>query len=308
MNNIKLLPSMLVFAEVAKQHSFTEAAKTLAMSKSAVSQHLTRLEEQIGSQLLSRNTRGMTLTSAGEKLLARTELLKDQVDLAFQEMASAEESPTGLFSLTFPNLVAKDIVFPALKQLSAEYPGLTFRTIVTEDPLDLIKHNLDVSIFGGNLPDSSYRALPLGNTGEILCASPEYVQNHGLPQHLEHLRQHRWLQARWQDATVNFYQRVEKKNHLGEKQSVRLDAFLQCNSMVALFGAVRQGLGIAFLPETGANNMIATGKLIHVLPKFTGRNWPFYLVHAFQEEKPVHLQRFYALTQHYFSKTKLDLI
>ena len=307
MNNIKLLPSMLVFAEIAKQKSFTEAAKTLAMSKSAVSQHLSRLEEQAGSQLISRHTRGMTLTSAGEKLLARTELLKDQVDSAFQEMASAEASPAGVFSLTFPNLVAKDIVFPALKQLGVEYPGLTFRTIVTEDPLDLIKHHLDVSIFGGNLPDSSYRALPLGSTGEILCASPEYIQHFGQPKYLEALTSHRWLQARWQESKVNFYARTTTNNRLGECEALVLSPYLQCNSMVALFGAVRQGFGIALLPETGANSMVNDGKLIHVLPQYTGRNWPFFLVHAFQEAKPVHLSRFYTLARHFFTKTKLDL-
>ena len=308
MNNVKLLPSMLVFAEVAKLRSFTEAAHTLGMSKSAVSQHLSRLEKQIGTQLISRHTRGMTLTAAGEKLLSKTELLKGQVDLAFQEMAGEEESPTGLFSLTFPNLIGKDIVFPALKQLSVEYPGLTFRTLVTEDPLDLIKNNLDVSIFGGSLPDSSYRALPLGSTGEILCASHEYIQNYGQPKNLEDLHQHRWLSARWQGATLNLYERSDKKSHQGKPCPITLNPFLISNSMVALFGAVQQGLGIGLLPETGVNAMLNNGKLIRILPKYAGKDWPFYLVHAFQDEKPVHVRRFYDLTLHYFSKTQLDLM
>ena len=171
---------MLVFAEIAKVGSFTEAAKTLAMSKSSVSQHLAKLEEHIGGQLIRRHTRGMALTPAGKRLLERTDLLKGQVDLAFQEMANAEASPSGVFSLTFPNLVAKDSVFPALKQLSMEYPGLVFRTIVSDDRVDLIKNNLDVSIYGGDLPDSSYRALPLGSTGEILCCLARVCAKSGL--------------------------------------------------------------------------------------------------------------------------------
>lgn len=299
---------MLVFAEVAKMRSFTEAAKSLAMSKSAVSQHLSRLEEQLSTQLISRHTRGMTLTAAGEKLLAKTELLKGQVDLAFQEMAKVEESPTGEFAVTFPNLIGGDIVFPALKQLSVEYPGLTFRALATEDPLDLIKHHLDVSIYGGSLPDSSYRALPLGSTGEVLCASPEYIQQHGQPRDLNGLRQHQWVSARWQGDTVNFYACSGKKTHQEKKTPISLDAFLTCNSMVALFGAVQQGMGIGLLPETGVNLLLNEGKLIRVLPDYAGRDWPFYMVHAFQEEKPVHVNRFYELARYYFSKTHFDLI
>ena len=133
MNNVKLLPSLLIFAEVAQRGSFTDAAQHLGMSKSAVSQHISRLEEQIGVQLLSRNTRGMALTAYGTKLLSRSELLKDQVALAFQELDSAEQTPSGLFSVTFPHLLEKDVVTPALAQLCKEFPRIEIKVLITAD-------------------------------------------------------------------------------------------------------------------------------------------------------------------------------
>ncbi|PWQ93433.1 LysR family transcriptional regulator [Leucothrix arctica] len=89
MTKIKLLPSLITFSEVALQGSFTKAAKLLGMSKSAVSQQITRLEAELGVQLLKRNTRGLSVTTAGEKLLKRCELLKGQVDMAFFELAKS---------------------------------------------------------------------------------------------------------------------------------------------------------------------------------------------------------------------------
>ena len=82
MNKLKLLPSLLVFSEVANQASFTRAAKVLGLSKSTVSQQISRLEDGIGMQLLLRNTRGISVTAIGQRLLQRCELLQDQVDLA----------------------------------------------------------------------------------------------------------------------------------------------------------------------------------------------------------------------------------
>jgi LysR family transcriptional regulator, transcriptional activator for aaeXAB operon len=176
MNNIKMLPSLLIFAEVSKQQSFTLAAKQLGMSKSAVSQQVKRLEIQTGQQLLSRHTRGMSLTTAGEKLLSRCELLQDQVNLAFAEIDSSKETPSGVFSITIPHSLEREIVIPALSQLCIEFPNIQPRLLVSDQMQDLIKNNLDVALSFGELKDSHYRALPVGVVGEIICASAVYVQ------------------------------------------------------------------------------------------------------------------------------------
>ena len=226
MNNIKMLPALLAFAEVAKQESFTLAAKQLGMSKSAVSQQIKRLEEHIGQQLLSRHTRGMSLTAAGEKLLLRSELLQDQVSLAFEELDSSKETPSGIFALTIPHSCERDIVIPALNQLCIEFPLLEPRLIVTDESRDLIQDNLDVALYTGELKDSSYRALPVGNVGEVICASPAYIQKHGAIKSLQDLTSQRWIAAPWQNGPVKLF----KNSKLSEQFELDVKFCAQTNT------------------------------------------------------------------------------
>lgn len=123
MTKIKLLPALITFSEVALQGFFTRAAQLLEMSKSAVSQQISRLEKELGVQLLKRNTRGLSVTTAGEKLLKRCELLKGQVDMALVELANTEQQATGKFSVIFPHALEQKVMIPALSQLCREYPG-----------------------------------------------------------------------------------------------------------------------------------------------------------------------------------------
>jgi len=307
MNNIKLLPSLLVFAEVARRGSFTEAAHHLNLSKSAASQHIRRLEEQIGLQLLSRNTRGMALTAAGAKLLSRSELLQDQVELAFQELSSVEQTPSGLFSVTFPTLLEKDIAIPALRQLCVEYPRIDLRVLVTDDPLDIISEKLDVAIYGGELEDSNYRALPIGTLTEIFCASPAYIQKFGAPKTPDELAQHRWIATRWQKTPLSVYpkEEISTGQMKGELQTLELKPFTRCNVLSSAIEMTKQGMGIALLPETTGRSFIRRGLMAQVISNYGGQKCPFYFIHPFRGEKPIHVTRFYKLIKHYFSKAKM---
>jgi molybdate transport repressor ModE-like protein len=308
MNNIKLLPSLLIFAEVAQRGSFTDAAQHLSMSKSAVSQHISRLEEQIGVQLLSRNTRGMALTAYGTKLLSRSELLKDQVELAFQELSSAEQTPSGLFCVTFPHLLEKDVVTPALGQLCKEFPRIEIKVLITDEPLDLINDKLDVAIYGGELRDSNYRALPVGKVSEIFCASPAYIQKFGSPETMEELAQHRWISASWQNILQSVYFNMRSLTDVKKqlKQATLMHRFAESNSLSCVMSMAQQDMGYVLLPEIASQSLIDQGLMVQIMKRFHGEVWPFYFVHPFQGEKPVHVTRFYQLIKHYFAKAKLS--
>mgnify|MGYP002700193782 CR=1 FL=1 len=298
MNNIKRLPALLIFAEVAKQQSFTLAAKQMGMSKSAISQQLKRLEDDIGQQLLSRHTRGMSLTAAGEKLLGRCELLRDQVELVIEELDSSKETPTGTFALTIPHACEKDVVVPALGQLCKEFPLIQPQIHVTDDAQDLIQHNLDVAIYGGELRDSNYRALPLGSASEIFCATPTYVQKHGLPSQPHQLQDHSFIATSWQKPPLALYSNYD----LAEKISLDVNFFANTNTLPCALEMALHHMGIVLLPEFTVQSAFASGQLVRVLPEHQGRQWPFYMVHRFQGEKPIHITRFYQLVKHYFAK------
>lgn len=298
MNNVKKLSSLLIFAEVANKQSFTLAGKKLGMSKSAISQHIKRLEQDTGQQLLSRHTRGMSLTTAGEKLLSRCELLRDQVELAYDELTISKEMPSGIFSLTIPHSFEKKIIIPALKQLCLEFPLLQIDLQVTDQPLDLIENNIDVSIYGGELKDSNYRALPIGTANEIFCASSNYLQRHSNLNTIEELKNHQVIATSWQKKTLEVFE----NNNFSSKQSVQIDYFAQANTLPSVLEFILQDMGIALLPEFVIQSALAKSELVRALPNYQGKQWPFYMVHRFHGEKPIHITRFYHLVKHYFSK------
>jgi len=298
MNNVKKLSSLLIFAEVAKKQSFTLAAKKLLMSKSAISQHIKRLEQDTGQQLPSRHTRGMSLTAAGEKLLSRCDLLRDQVELAYNELTVIKEMPSGTFALTIPHSFEKSIIIPALKQLCLEFPLLNIDLQVTDKPLDLIENNLDISIYGGELKDSNYRALPIGSTNEIFCASPSYLQKHSNPDNIKALKDHQIIATSWQKQTLDIFENSTPS----DKQSVQVNYFARANTLPSVLEFILQDMGIALLPEFVVQSAFAKNRLIRALPQYQGRQWPFYMVHRFHGEKPVHITRFYQLVKHYFSR------
>ncbi len=298
MNNIKILPSLLIFAEVANKQSFTQAAKQFDMSKSAVSQQIKRLEQHLGQQLLSRHTRGLSLTAAGEKLLTRCELLRDQVDLAFDELNHTKQSPSGTFAITIPHSCERDIVIPALNQLCIEFPKIEPKVIVTDEARDLIQDNLDVAIYAGELRDSNYRALPIGTASEVFCAAPTYAQKHGDIHKPDDLLKHRIVAAPWQTRSLAVY----KDNALSVNTPIDIKYFAQTNTLPSALEMVLQGMGISLLPEFTIQTAITNGALVRVLPRYQGRQWPFYMVHRFHGEKPIHVTRFYQLVKHFFAK------
>ncbi len=298
MNNIKQLSSLLMFAEVAKQRSFTLAAKQLGISKSGISQQIKRLEQDLGQQLLSRHTRAMSLTAVGEKLLSRCELLRDQVDLAFEALDHSKQTPSGRFSLTIPHAFEKEIAIPALSQLCSEFPQIEPQILVTDDEKDLIQNNLDVAIYGGALKDSLYRALAIGKVSEIFCATPTYIQQYGLPDTTTALDKHRIISTAWQKNTLTLYD----NDMQAEQVFVDVKYCAKTNTLPSALEMTLHHMGIALLPAFVIQPAISSGRLVRVLPKHQGWQWPFYMVHRFHGEKPIHVTRFYQLVKHFFLK------
>ncbi len=298
MNNVKQLSALLIFSEVANKRSFTLAAKHLGMSKSAVSQQIKRLELAIGQQLLSRNTRGMSLTAIGKKLLNRCELLRDQLELAYEELIHSRETPSGSFAITIPHSCEKDIIIPAVSQLCAEFPQLEPNILVTDKAMDLIQNNLDVAIYAGELKDSNYRALSIGNIYEYFCATPTYIQKHGQLSNTDDLLKHHLIATSWQKKSLTVYRNKTKK----EKQLLHLKYFAKTNTLPSTLEMVLHDMGIALLPEFVIQSRVSRGDLVKILPEYHGQQWPLYMVHRFLGEKPIHITRFFQLVKHFYSK------
>jgi DNA-binding transcriptional LysR family regulator len=297
MNSVKLAPLLLIFVEVANMRSFTAAAKKLGMSKSAISQQIKRLEESTGQQLLIRNTRGVVLTAVGETLLARSELLSEQLSMTLTELDSAKDQPSGDFKVSVPPFFETDIVIPVLKQLSVEFPKLIPEVVVTEKWQDLIEHNLDAAIFGGDIKDCNYRALSVGEVSEIFCASPRYIKQRGGLKTIEQLTKHKFIATAWHRDKLELFD-----NQQMNKRLVAVKHCAKVNTLVTGREAVLNDMGIALLPEFLVQSDLTEERLIRVLPEVRGRAWHFYFLHQYKGEKPIHVTRFYQLYCHYFAK------
>lgn len=299
MDNIKQLSRLMIFAEIVKQSSFTGAAKQLGITKSAVSQQIKSLEEEMNIRLLNRTTRGVSTTALGQKLLSRCQILKDQVDLVFKDIESAEENPQGRFAITLPHALENNVVMPAVEQLCVEYPDLEPELIVSDSSLDLVEHNIDVAIHAGDLPNSSYRALPVGTITEMFCASPLFLSKNIIPKNLIDLEQLKWISTSWQKHKMAVYNLASN-----EKTMIELNQFSKVNNFPSALAMALRHLGMVLLPDNIARPLIKSGELIHVMDKFTGPLWPLHTMHAYSKEKPVHLTRFHQLVCNYFNDSK----
>ncbi|CAD5264023.1 HTH-type transcriptional regulator PtxR [Alteromonas sp. 38] len=297
MNTVKLAPLLLIFVEVAHKRSFTLAAKKLGLSKSAISQQITKLESEIGQQLLIRNTRGVILTAVGETLLARSELLSEQIDLTVAELDNAKSQPSGLFKVSVPPFFEKDIVVPALKQLCIEFPKLTPQLLVTGRWQDLIENKLDAAIFGGNIKDCDYRALSIGKVSEIFCASPRYIKQHGSINNIEKLPEHRFIATEWQHGTLHLFD-----NSHANEVLIDVQHYARTNTPNTALEMVLNDMGVALLPEFLVHSLLAEEQIKRVIPSARGKAWHFYFLHQYRGEKPLHVTRFYQLFKHYFTK------
>lgn len=286
----------MVFSCVAQKRSFTQAANALGITKSAVSQQIKVLESEMGVRVLNRTTRGVSLTALGEKLFARCQILQDQVELAFSDIADAGENPSGRFAVTFPHGLESAVVIPAIEQLCREYPGLEPDLVVSDGNLDLVENNLDVSIRAGELADSSYRALPVGTIKEVFCATPLFLSRYGMPKNPEDLAHLRWISTSWQRQKMAVHEVLSN-----EKSILKLKQFARVNTLPTALELAMRHLGFVLLPDITARPLIKSGELIHIVDNIIGPLWPVYTVHAYQAEKPVHLTRFHQLVCRYFA-------
>lgn len=295
MNNIKLLPSVLVFAEVARRESFTSAAEHLRMSKAAVSQHVSRLEAEVGLSLLKRNTRGMSLTSAGEKLFQRSATLDEHVSAVFMELSSLENEPRGDFSVTAPHSLEVAVVLPAIQQLATEFPLLRPRLMMTDKVLDLIHHKIDVSLFAGHPKESNFKAKKIGEIKEIFCASPRYLSHNGAPGSIEDLKPHRWISVHWQSQTFR------TNSEILQSTETTLEPYSQCDSLTSALEMAKNDMGVVLVPNVAALPLIQAGTLVQLKLDVVYPSWPLFFVHTFHTKKPRHVLRFQELVQYHFS-------
>ncbi|SFT42619.1 LysR family transcriptional regulator [Pseudomonas marincola] len=251
------LDDALIFTRVVECHSFTLAAKGLGMQKSTVSRRLALLEDRLGVRLLNRTTRKLRLTEVGQAYYDRCRQIMFDFAEAEQAVMQLQREPSGLLRISSPIEFGQLFLAHAIGAFMRQYPQITAEVELTARYVDPVEEGVDIALLVGQPQDSTLIARKLLETPRSLCASPEYLAIHGVPQTVSDLASHR--------AIVLGHDSPRYWPLLG--QSVACHSVMTCNNITFAREAVLAGAGIAGLPDMICAQAVAEGRLVEVLPE-----------------------------------------
>ena len=239
------LSEMEAFATVVDQGGFTDAARKLGISKSAVSKHVSSLEARLGARLLNRTTRRVSPTEIGLAYYDRARRVLNDAGEADALVTSMQSAPSGTLRISVATDFGVNHLSPVLGEFLHEFPDITVNMVLNNRFVELISEGFDMAIRIGELEDSSLRARKIAETTKRMVASPGYFQTHGRPLKVDDLNDHKLLHYST-NAAGNVWKIATRS---GEKRQVRTAGSLTVNDGQSLLNAAIGGLGIAFLPN-----------------------------------------------------------
>ncbi|MFJ4066190.1 LysR family transcriptional regulator [Pseudomonas sp. NPDC089996] len=241
------LGDLVVFVAVAREKNFTRAAAYLGVSPSAVSQTIRGLEERLGVRLLTRTTRSVTRTEAGEKLLQEISPLLDQIENHLGALAEYRQRPSGTVRITADEFAARQVIWPRLKAVLDEFPEITVELITDYGLTDIVAERFDAGVRLGGIIDADMVAVPIGPPMRMVTvASPDYLERYGAPTQPEDLTGHRCINLRL-PTHGGLY--PWEFNRDGSEFRVRVKGPLIMNSVMQILDASLAGIGLAQLPN-----------------------------------------------------------
>jgi DNA-binding transcriptional LysR family regulator len=256
------LTEMEAFVQVVDDGGFTEAARKLGLSKSAVSKHVSALEARLAVRLLNRTTRRVIPTEVGLAYYDRARAVLEQAEEADSLVTAMQATPKGTLRVSAPVAFGIGQVAPAVAAFLCAYQEVEVQMVLEDRYVELVAEGYDVAVRIGTLADSSLRARRLAETRGVLVAAPTYLAEAGVPRGIDDLGGHRLLHYSHL-ASGNFW-RLRASS--GEERQVRVGGRLTVNNGEALMKAAEAGLGIALVPDFMLGDAIVVGRLVEVLP------------------------------------------
>ncbi|MGU5769440.1 LysR family transcriptional regulator [Aeromonas sp. YN13HZO-058] len=285
-----------IFAAVVEAGSMTGAAKSLGMTPSAVSQHISQLENLLGLTLLHRSTRRLSLTEAGEVVWQGCRVLQQTLSETELRLSEVRDTLLGEVRITAPVGMAGQPLALALSPLLQAHPGLTIQIIADDEKRDLIAERIDVALRVGSLPDSTLVARKLGQTRMLLCAAPAYLTRKGTPRTPTDLATHDWLCGEMLGSGLLL---LDEK---GGEHRVRFKPKVLCNNVLPLRQFALAGQGISLQPEGEISEDLAHGRLLELLPGFRVASMEIHAITP-QREIPEKVRRVVEALRSYFGTT-----
>ncbi len=267
---------MLVFARVVQAGSFTVAAAELGMPKSTVSRKVTELEERLGSRLLQRTTRKLSLTDAGRIYYEYCLRIAGEVEDAERAVSNLQQAPRGLLRVTAGSNAA--YLGPIVSSFLQRFNEVQVELFCTGRVVDLIEERFDLGIRAGTLADSSLIAKRIGRVSWFLVATPAYLEKRGRPQSPEDLRAHDCLFFGTGHSTGPMTARLHLEKE-GAPTEVELPARMLVNDFDVLHRSAIAGLGIASLPASHCTDDLRAEKFERLLPSWSVPPIPLNVVY-----------------------------
>jgi DNA-binding transcriptional LysR family regulator len=265
---------MTVFVAVAEEESFAGAARRLGMSPPAVTRAIASLEDRLGVKLLNRTTRYVRATDAGERYLDDARRVIAAADEADEAAVGINAEPRGHMTITAPVLFGRMYIMPGIVNFLQTYPETSVSALFLDRVVNMLEEGVDVGIRIGELSDSSYRALRVGQVRRVLCASPAYLKKNGIPNTPQELKQHQVIVASGVTQSVEW-----RFLDQGEPVNVRMKPRLTVCTNDGAIEAALQGLGVTRLMSYQVAPLLVSGKLKVVLSEFESPPVPVHIIH-----------------------------
>lgn len=264
--------ALLAFTAVARDQSFTKAAAKLGISQSALSHTISRFEARIGLRLLTRTTRSVAPTQAGERLLKNIGPRLDEIEAALAELTELRDKPAGTIRITTSDHAANTILFPKLGRVLPEYPDIKVEVDVDYGLTDIVASRYDAGVRLGEQLAKGMIAVPIGPELRMAAvASPAYFAKHALPRRPQDLTSYCCVNIRLPTAGSHYAWEFEKRNR---EVRVRVEGQVVVNGIDEAISAALAGLGIAFVLEDTITDKLRDKSLVRVLedwcPPFSG--------------------------------------
>lgn len=266
------LSDLSAFLEIARARSFTRAAAVLGVSQSALSQTMSGLEARLGVRLLTRTTRSVALTEAGERLLTRLEPHFDSIAQELAGLSELRDKPAGHIRLTSSELAATTCLWPVLERFLPLYPDIKVELNIDGNLTDIVARRFDAGVRLGEQIEKDMIAVRIGPDVRMAAiASPAYLARRPMPQTPHDLAQHDCINLRLPTSGGFYVWEFEKDNRA---LNVRVEGQLAFNESRWVVKAAEAGFGIGFLPEDHVSESLAARRLVRLLedwcPLFPG--------------------------------------
>ena len=266
---------MVLFVQVVEEGSFSKIAEKLSLTNSVVSKRIARLEENLNTQLLYRTTRKLSLTDAGMVLYEKAKIARSAFKEAENAVTGYGENMKGNIRITMPAVSAKLILSESIAEFCKQHPDISVDLHITNRLVDLIEEGFDLAVRTAELEDSSLIAKRLIDSQWVICATPDYVKQYGMPQTPEELENHECLIYKFDNNSNNVW-----PLHIdGTKQLMPVYGRFHSNHLSAIKQATLSDLGIAFLPQALVYEEMQQNMLTQILQSFTRKKLGMYAVY-----------------------------